>query len=72
MDVYETLAHLLAEPARTPRSSLGEVDYRPHHGKPGASDIDRELNEPDIDDARFVYPVGNLKRAGRSQHTPRP
>jgi len=60
-DAYEALARLLAEPAKTPRSSLGEVDYRPGHGQPGgAAAPPRPEVEADAD--RFTYPTPPVVR----------
>jgi hypothetical protein len=57
MSAYEALAHALpAKPADTPRSSLGERDYRPGHGQPGGAAVDREIRDSVADPNRFDYP----------------
>ncbi|OBH35396.1 hypothetical protein A5692_11605 [Mycobacterium sp. E342] len=51
------------DPFDAPRdSSLAEEDYRPDHGNPGGSDVDRE---PAVDPSRFDYP-GTPRQSYRS------
>lgn len=52
----------MPHPWGEPRNSLGEDDYRPGHGKPGASAAEPEPAEPNIDDNRFNYPVPPVSR----------